>query len=197
MTEIFNKYKNGKVYKIFNTINDEIYVGSTIQSLSHRIIKHKGDAKNSTRNQSTISKLMQELGVEHFYIELIEAFPCESKEELNAREGFWIKTIATVNKHIAGRTRAEYSKDYQDKHKEQIKEYRKQYRIDNKEHILTQNKEYYEKTKEHKQEYQKSEKVKAWKNAKVDCPCGGSYTNCNKSEHYKSKKHMVYEDTIR
>ena len=197
MTEVFNKYKNGKIYKIFNTINDEIYVGSTIQSLSHRMIKHKDDVKNTTNNyKTTICKLMQELGVEHFYIELIEAFPCESKEELNAREGVWVKAMGTVNKHIPGRTHAESNKAYRDAHKEQIKEYRKQYITDNEEHIVAQRKDYYERTKEHKQEYQKCDKVKEWKKTKNDCPCGGHYINSAKSEHFKSMKHREYEESL-
>ena len=34
---------------------------------------------------------MRELGVENFYIELIENFPCDTVEELRAREGHYIR----------------------------------------------------------------------------------------------------------
>ena len=38
-------YKSGKIYCIRNDINDEIYVGSTTQSLSQRMAKHRSDKK--------------------------------------------------------------------------------------------------------------------------------------------------------
>ena len=37
-------------------------------------------------------------------IELFENFPCNSKEELNKKEGQIIREIGTINKQIAGRT---------------------------------------------------------------------------------------------
>lgn len=45
------------------------------------------------------------------YIELIENYPCECKEELVAREGYLIKQIGTLNALISGRTQREYYKD--------------------------------------------------------------------------------------
>jgi hypothetical protein len=35
-------------------------------------------------------------GIENCKIELVEAYPCENKEELRKREGYWIKTGGTV-----------------------------------------------------------------------------------------------------
>ena len=188
-----NKYSNGKIYKIFNIITDEIYVGSTIQSLNVRLIKHKDDANRDKQYQTTISKLMKELGSEHFYIELVEACPCNSRDELNAKEGHWIRQLKTINKQIMGRSRKEHYQDNKIQIQENSKEYNKQYKLDNKEHILEQNKEYYQRTKEQQQEYQKSDKVKEWKNTKVACPCGGSYTLCHKAEHFNCGRHLKYE----
>ena len=136
---------------------------------------------------------MQELGAEHFYIELVEAYPCECKEELNAREGYWIKLIGTVNKHITGRTPKEHYEQNKERIQASRKIYAQQYKIDNKETILAKNKEYYQRTKEHKQEYQRSEKVKEWKNTKIECPCGGSYTNCHKTTHFRCARRQKYE----
>ena len=136
MTEVFNKYVNGKIYKIFNTLNDDIYVGSTIQSLSHRMIKHRDNVKNTTTHYKTsICTLMQELGVEHFFIELVEDYPCKNKEELNAREGYWIKQIANVNKQITGRTPKEHYEDNKERIMARMKEYKKQYRQNEKDKI--------------------------------------------------------------
>ena len=192
-----NKYQNGKIYKIFNTLNDEIYVGSTIQSLSHRMIKHRDDVKNDTKDyHTTISKLMKELGVEHFYIELLELYPCDNKGELGAREGFWIKEVGTVNKHVMGRTRKQHYEDNKIAIQAKCKEYNIQYRIDNKEKIVAQNKDYYQRTIEHQLKRQQQEKVKEWKNPKIVCPCGGSFTNSHKAEHLKCVRHKTYAQSL-
>jgi len=39
---------------------------------------------------------MRDIGVEKFYIELIELFPCNSKEELVAREQYYIRLYVGV-----------------------------------------------------------------------------------------------------
>jgi hypothetical protein len=212
MVEI-NKYQNSKIYRIINDENDEVYVGSTYNMLCRRMEKHRSHRFQYAHRP--LYKLMNEIGIAKFHIELIEEYPCDNKEQLRKREGHFIRGMGTLNMVIEERTKKEYketNKDkieymakYREEKKDQIlaktKEYRenhkdeiKQYKINNKEHILAQNKEYYERTKEHKQEYQKSDKVKAWKNAKVECPCGGSYTNCHKAEHFKCTRHKKYEE---
>ena len=212
-----NKYQNGKIYKIWNTINDEIYVGSSYEPLCKRMTCHRSDAKLIKKQTSKLYKLMSELGIDAFHIELIENYPCDNREELRQREGYYIKLIGTLNMIIEGRTRLEYREDnkdkitsymkqYRDDNKEHIlestKQYRennvdklKQYKTDNKEHIVEQSKEYYQRTKDQQCEYQKSEKVKAWKNTKIECPCGGTYTLCHKAEHFKSAKHKLHDTT--
>ena len=51
---------------------------------------------------------MRELGKEHFYIELIEEYPCDNIEQLHKIEGGHIQEIGTLNIFIAGRTTSEY-----------------------------------------------------------------------------------------
>ena len=41
-------YKKGKIYQIKNTIDDDIYVGSTIAPLNKRMTKHKYSAKKES-----------------------------------------------------------------------------------------------------------------------------------------------------
>jgi hypothetical protein len=82
---------------------------------------------------------------------LIEKFPCNSKEELHARESHYCQAIECVNKNknqgliYALGGQKEYTKQYQEQHKEKIKQYyidmkkqSKQYNINNKEHIKKQ-----------------------------------------------------------
>lgn len=137
-------YANGKIYKILNSIDDEIYVGSTCQALSKRMSCHR---KNSVRIRLLHLKLykhMTELGCEHFYIELIESYPCNSIEELRAKEGEYIRAIGTLNDRIAGRNSQGWYQDY----KEKVKTHQKLYNDSNKEHIKEANKAYYELNKE-------------------------------------------------
>lgn len=75
---------------------------------------------------------MLELGVDNFYIELIEQCPCNSKEELRSVEGKHIREIGTLNKQIAGRTQKEY---YEDNKEEWTMRCRERYE-NNKENIF-------------------------------------------------------------
>ena len=91
---------------------------------------------------------MNELGVDNFYIELIENHQCNDIYELRAREGFFIREISTLNKNIAGRT----SKEYKEEHKEEAKTYKKQYYEKHKEEYKEAVRKYYEEHKEQKKE---------------------------------------------
>ena len=176
MSEIeINKYKSGKIYKMLNTETDDVYVGSTCMELSDRMQYHIN--VQPFKQGRKLYRLMKSLGANVFYIELIENYPCESREELRKQEGHHIRLIGTLNMCIAGRTKQEWKEE-------------------NREHMLSQSKEYNQRTKEHRAEYFKSDKVKEWKSTKNDCPCGGHYINSAKSEHFKSKKHTEYEESL-
>ena len=118
-------YQNGKIYKITANINEDdgdIYIGSTTQSLSKRMAAHRNKYKRwkngKTENKTSSFLIFEKYFLENCVIVLIENFPCSSKEELLARESYFIRNNKCVNKSIAGRTVKEY---YQD-NKEQIAE---------------------------------------------------------------------------
>ena len=98
-------YNKGKIYQISIIIDDGVYVGSTVESLGRRMTKHKYAAKKMYYNSPLLDK-MNEYGFDKFFIELIEEYPCNTKIELLAREGHWIKEIGTLSKTIQGRTMA-------------------------------------------------------------------------------------------
>lgn len=123
-------YKNGKIYCIRSYQTEQIYIGSTTQTLAQRLVKHKG------KNDGCSSKII--LQYSDAYIELIELFPCNSKEELNKKEGEHIRANNCVNKNISGRTLQEWYND----NKEKIAEQKHQYRKINKEKIKEYNKKY-------------------------------------------------------
>ena len=174
-------YQNGKIYKILNHVDDEVYVGSTCQSLSKRISYHRHGINNERYKNRSLYKLMKEYGVDNFYIELVEDFPCERLEQLRSREGYYIRQIGTLNKLIAGRKRND-----EDVVKEK-QEYDKKYRVENAEHKRERDRLYRENN---------LERINALKKEKTKCLCGGSYTRCHKTEHERSQKHQNYLKSI-
>ena len=123
-------FKLAKIYKIIPLNQDDesdIYIGSTCKPrLSQRLTKHIYDYNywkvGKCSNVSSF-KLFEKYSVDNCNIYLIEEFPCESKDQLRQREGYYIKNIPCVNQRIAGRTKKEYGKAYYEKNIDNIKEY--------------------------------------------------------------------------
>ena len=61
----------------------------------------------------------------NYDIQLIELYPCNSKDELHSREGYWQKEIKCLNRCIAGRTKKQYNLDNKAKIAEQKQVYNK------------------------------------------------------------------------
>jgi hypothetical protein len=122
MATIDERYKRGKIYTIRNITDDTmIYVGSSIDTLPKRLGKHKADCKSGKR--ISLYNYIENNDWSNWYIEWYEDFPCNSKQELNRREGEVIREIGTINKNTAGRTIKEYREDHADKIKEKKKKY--------------------------------------------------------------------------
>ena len=119
-------YKNSKIYTIkHKTDTSLVYVGSTVQSLRDRMYYHKGKAK-SYPDRSFYSKVEN---WDDWVIELYENYPCESKIELEKREGEVIKEIGTLNKVVPGIGRQETCQRYYLKNKEKVDKYNTEYRL--------------------------------------------------------------------
>ena len=71
----------GIVYKLTCKLNDMKYVGQTTRSLEIRFKEH-------AKADSYIGKAIRKYGEENFSREVIEE--CETSEQLNEREIFWI-----------------------------------------------------------------------------------------------------------
>jgi len=108
-------YQNGKIYKIESIKGKCQYIGSTCQLLCQRMAKHKTSYRKNYYKNTMMSK--EVLKYDDAKIYLIENYPCNSKEELTAKEAEYIKKYDCVNIQIPDRTRKQY---YQD-HKEIIK----------------------------------------------------------------------------
>jgi hypothetical protein len=172
---------------------------STVQKLCKRMDKHRRDFKywkDDNKRKIMCFELFEKYGIENCKIYLVELYPCKSREELEAREGYYIRNYDCVNKNIPGRTNKEYyyynkdkilvsCKKYYNDNKDEILEYCKKYYNNNKDEILEYRKKYREKN---------DDTIKTKKNEKYTCLCGGKYTCSNKSKHIKTKKHIKYEE---
>ena len=156
-------YANGKIYTIRSYQTDKIYIGSTTQTLTRRLSKHKSNFKRwkngGKDNYVSSFELFKYADV---YIELLELCPCDTKIELCKREGELIREIDCINKNVAGRTMNEYRADNKEKLKEQTKEWREN----------------------------NKDKIKDRESIKYDCECGGKYTCASKARHLKTNKHL-------
>ena len=112
-----NRYENGKIYKITDIGYNKCYIGSTTETLSQRMARHKGRYKEYLSGGADNTRshwLFDEFGVENCKIELVEIYPCNSKEELERQEGKprkrqqegqrrWEKTkYIQLEKHLCG-----------------------------------------------------------------------------------------------
>ena len=182
-------FQNGKIYQILNSINDEVYIGSTCQPLSKRMVKHRWGMNNQ---KMRLYDMMKELGADKFYIELVEEYPCDNIEQLRQREGHYIRQLGTLNSRVDGRTITEWRQDNAERlatveNKEHIAANKKAYRERHLEEIKVKEREY-----EQLHKGERYEKAKAWKSAKVECACGGCYRNSGKSTHLRSQKHQAF-----
>ena len=91
-------------------------------------------------------ELFDEYGLENCKIELIENYPCNSKEELQRQEGQHIRKTECGNKQVTGRPAIEYRQ--QPEVKEHRKEYNKEYRELNRDKLNEYDKAKYQKQKE-------------------------------------------------
>lgn len=160
-----NKYNNGKIYKIITNCDANlVYYGSTCSALSQRLAEHRRNYShymNDKYHYVTSFELIKQV---HYDIILVETVVSSTKEELHARERYYIENNECVNKYIPGRTK----KEHYEANKDDIAMYKKDYHEANKDAI-------------HKH-----------KNQQNKCECGCIYTFSHRSRHMKSIKHTTY-----
>ncbi len=174
-------YKDGKIYTIRCKLDSSlIYVGSTVETLCSRFSKHKYQSKKNPEIHfySAISDWND------WYIELVEDFPCERKEQLLKREGEIMREIGTLNHQLAGNylTRGEqqYMKEYREQNAKQIKNCKQEHYKKNKELISAKEKEKYEQSGKEKNL----------------CECGIYSFKHHFSRHLKSVGHTKYLNSL-
>jgi len=168
-------YSKGKIYKLVCNKTGLTYYGSTTETLSIRKAKHKCSFKTKKHCCSS-SEIIKN---EDFYIVLLEDYPCERKEQLEARERWYIENNECVNKKIPTRSYKEYYEE-------------------NKEEINKRNCEYAKKNRTFcneisiKSYYKNKEKINEKAKETMKCECGSIFRKVDKSKHYKTKKHLEH-----
>jgi hypothetical protein len=116
------KYSDGKIYKLVAAGSLDCYIGSTCGNLAQRLWHHNHAFNNKElQNQCSSNKLFELYG--NVSIQLVETFPCKTKDELHKRERYWIEqTPSALNRNLPGQTwqeRWEKNKEHNAaKHKE-------------------------------------------------------------------------------
>jgi len=197
---------HGRVYKIYCNQTGECYYGSTEQTLSRRLTKHKQDYKKWKKGNKNYTTSFRIIERGNFTISLMEEGDFENKSYMKARERYYIENLECVNKNVPNRTNKEWreahrekilekNKEYYKENQDKIAEYHKKWYEKNKEQIIEQQKEYkqanQEKIKEQRKEYKQAnrEKIKERNKEKMTCDCGCIVAYCSKARHLKSKKH--------
>jgi hypothetical protein len=212
-----NKYQRGKIYKIVDNTNNNIYIGSTTEpTLARRLAKHVGNYKFYKKGGHKFMTSFNILENNDYNIILIESYPCNSRDELYSRESYWTNQYDCVNKiknqgKFLELGQSEYNKEYYKDNNEKIKENQKDYYKENIGKIKDYQKDYYkenigkikdykkdyyhknaEKFKENRKDYynENAERIKENGNKICLCECGRTYTQAHKSSHCKSMKHI-------
>ena len=162
-------YSKTIIYKIVcNDLNIiECYVGHTTNFVKRKN-RHKHSCNTETNNSHNykIYKFIRENGGwDNWSMIEIEKYPCNDINEAIAKERYWYEQLdAKLNTDYPAKSKKEWTQE----NYETIKVYQKEYRETNK------------------------EQIKAKKNQKFNCPCGGKYSHNDKSRHYKTQKHKDF-----
>jgi hypothetical protein len=128
-------YAQSKIYRIVCNKTNQNYIGSCTTKLSTRLSVHKQQLQNGRCCSS-----YEVLKGGDFQIFLIEDFPCERREQLTARERYWVEnTPNCVNCNVPGRGKKEWYEENRERlianqiewnnaHKEQLGTYQRKYR---------------------------------------------------------------------
>lgn len=85
----------GIIYKIYNDINDKVYIGKTLGTIEKRFKEHIKDSKKVTNEKRPLYNAMNKYGIDNFHISIIENNV--NVEILSERENYWIQYYDSYN----------------------------------------------------------------------------------------------------
>ncbi len=172
-------YNNSKVYKIYSSLGDNIYIGSTYRSLADRYDEHVSSYKlytqDNNKNYTSSFILFDKYGFENCKIKRLESVDVETRTELLQVEAKHIKINKDkcVNKNLPFCT------------PEEKIEHRK-------EHL--QLPETIEHRKEYRNQPDQVQSRRDYNQQKYNCDCGFQCKNqpAVKEGHFRSPNHQQY-----
>ena len=85
-------YQEGKIYKIVDKTNGNIYIGSTAEKyLSKRLQHHISNYNYYLKNNKKYKTSYEIFKNNDFEILLLETYPCNNKYELEVKERYYIE----------------------------------------------------------------------------------------------------------
>ena len=91
-------YSQGKIYKIIDIDTGSVFIGSTVQTMEKRMSKHVEHFKSYSKGKGKFMTAFKVMKNNNFQMELIEDYPCKSRNELELQELYWTNEIDCVNK---------------------------------------------------------------------------------------------------
>jgi hypothetical protein len=156
-----DRYSKAKIYKIVDNTTGQVYIGSTcVDTLAVRLARHK--CKYRRYLDGHVGDYLTSFEVlknGDYTIVLLEEYPCQTKDQLFARERYYIENVTCVNKNIPNRS----EKEYREANKEILNAKSKERYAQNKDNILEQCKEYYQENREYIKQ-----RVRAYYNNNLD-----------------------------
>ena len=177
-----NKYENAKIYKLVNSVEDAIYIGSTCNMLSKRLSAHKSNAKKHPFQ--LVYNHLNNIGWDNVQIILIDYAKCNNREELLKIEREYIDRLKPQLNYsrpcITDEERKELftrsSRQWRSNNTEKVREYQRNYFEKNKEKLMARDKQYDKKFKDERRYY--------------CCDCDHAFSSQQDLErHTKSNKH--------
>ena len=163
-----DKYENGKIYKIVDNTNNNIYIGHTTEKyLSKRLQHHLYQYKYWKEGKKKYTSSFKIFENNDYRIELLENCNCKDVYELKNRERYYIENNDCINHNVPNRTHKEYQQQV----------YKKQKSINDKAYRERQGEILLEKKRQ-------------FDNEKITCECGCEVNRGNLLRHKKSKKHI-------
>lgn len=218
---IAKDYKKTKIYRLVCNTTKLQYIGHTAQTyLSSRKALHVYNYKKFiiNGNKRHFCTSFEILKNDNWDIYLIEEYPCDNNEQARQREQYWQDKLECVNKHnsyVSEEQRKLYDqkrwKQYNENHKDEIKQKRKEHYESNKDELKQKRKEYYESHKDeenekgrnhyhtHKEYYQQhwqeyydnhKDEINEKRKERIKCECGIDVPRRHLSTHTKTNKHL-------
>ena len=115
-------YTNSKIYIIESLEGGLYYIGSTCCDLKKRMANHRSRHMATLNGVAAYTTASEVMDYQDARISLVEDFPCDRKEQLDAREAHYIRhgspTFSPngrcVNRYIPGRSQADRYKENRD-----------------------------------------------------------------------------------